>query len=113
MTKKHKSDNNNSQPKLGPAEEEAYLQALLLAELVQHRGWSKAETLLASLAQELYPNPKEYDSQEKLILDYTYARGATELAKKFIETLKQQEVIYQNLHTKKEEGRVRDYKIGT
>jgi hypothetical protein len=72
------------------------------------------ETLLASLAQALYPNPKEeqYDNWEEIAVGYTFARGGTEVVKQFLEIMRQQADIHKRLLDKKEGKDVQSHRIG-
>lgn len=98
--------------KLTDREQEMYLQSQALMQLTQAGSWSQAESLLASLAQELYPNPKDYETSDKLIIDYTFARGATEVVKQFLQIMRQQDDIFKRLNDKLEGKDVSDYSIG-
>lgn len=55
------------------------------------------------LAQEGYPNPKDYKSNEKLILDYTHKVGETEAIKKVVDFLSSQGEIVKNILKKQNE----------
>lgn len=46
-----------------------------------------------ALAQLGYPNPKEYQDKEKLILDYTFATGGTHTVKSIIDYLEDQQNV--------------------
>lgn len=58
-----------------------------------------------TLAQLGYPNPKEYQDKEKLILDYTFATGGTHVVKSIIDYLQDQENVAKEIvdnHARKE-----------
>jgi hypothetical protein len=81
---------------------------------MQQPGWKQAETLLASLAQGYYPNPKDekYNNWEVIAVDYTFARGATEVVKQFLEIMHQQEDILRHLLEKRDRDNVQNGRIG-
>ena len=55
-----------------------------------------------ALAQEGYPNPKDYQSNEKLLLDYTFATGGTDKIKQIIDFLEAQEQVASDIVKKQE-----------
>lgn len=49
------------------------------------------------LAQSGYPNPKDYQSNEKLIIDYTFATGGTAKIKELLSILEEQYGVIESL----------------
>ena len=96
--------------KMSEVDLQAYNQAKSLLALMESEVWVKyLQPFLLNLAQEGYPNPKEYSTNEKLILDYTLKVGETQAVKKFIEFITSQKSVMDEL-TKKAE-RVDAYTI--
>ena len=88
--------------------------AQFLMELMEHKGWELMVSLLASIAEAQYPDPKsleyKYNPWKQIEKDYTYARGGTEVVKKFLVEMGNQEHIYKKI-AEKEEGNEPDYRI--
>lgn len=55
---------------------------------------------LLNLAQDGYPKPKDYQSNEKLILDYTQKVGETEAVKKITDFISAQKGVIEAIKKK-------------
>ena len=54
-------------------------------------GWQNLLKIASDIEKSLYPNPKDYKTTEELTLQYTFARGGTELLKQLLSILARQE----------------------
>ena len=96
------SNQPNSKQEMSKEDSQALYQAKCLLELQECKGWEYLKGYLLELAQSKYPNPKDYQSNEKLILDYTRAFGGTELVKELFTFLSEQEGVAKIIETKKQ-----------
>lgn len=99
---------------LSPIEKDTLSQAFRLIEITKLSGWKDIQQLLSNISQRHYPDPTKkkykYSPWEHIEKDYTFARGATEAVKEFLEVIGQQEDIAKNLQDRdKKDG---SYRIG-
>lgn len=87
-------------------EKENLKKAERLRSLMSMEGWNDVVQVLADISQGFYPDPRnnKYDHfpWEGIEKDYTFARGGTEVVKKFMMFMHGQEGLYQNLIKKAE-----------
>jgi hypothetical protein len=67
---------------------------------------------LINLSQSGYPDPSTYQTNEKLILDYTKKCGETEACKKIIIEIESQTSIMDAIHKKYSEDKKQPFEIG-
>lgn len=94
---------------LTPQEQILLKEAEQVIETTNTKGWQ----VIASFIQRsiAWPDPKEYHSREEVILPYSEAFGASELARKIGQYIGQQDKIIKSLLEKDEED-VKSYAIG-
>lgn len=89
------------QNNLTPEDKQLLDQANSLISLQESKEWQDyLLPFLLNLSQEGYPNPKEYDNNEKLILDYTLKVGETSAIKKIIQFFQEQYSVRDTITTK-------------
>ena len=92
---------NQDKPLLSQEEMDLLKQAQLIMEFSESQVYKEyLKGYLLNLAQEGYPNPKDYQDKEKLIIDYTQAVGRTESIKTFIDFIEQQKDVVSNIKQK-------------
>lgn len=103
MTKKEKQ--------LSKSDQESLKEARELVELFKSKGYQEyLRPFLFTLAQDSYPLPKDFDSNEKLILAYTNKCGETEAVKKIMFYVEGAEQTIKTIN-KKIDGKT-DFQVG-
>lgn len=83
-----------------------------LVELTKSSGYLNClRPFLVNLAQEGYPKPTDYKTNEKLLLDYTQKVGETEAVKKILGYLEKQQSVIDAISKKYDEEHMKEYKI--
>lgn len=104
MTKKEEKQ-------LSKSDRELLKEARELVELAKSKGYQEyLAPFLLKLSQQGYPKPKDYDSNEKLILAYTNKCGETEAVKVVMEYIEGAEQTIININKKLDEQD--DFQVG-
>ena len=89
---------------LTPKDSQLLQQAQALVALLESEAYQTyLKPFLMELAHQGYPNPKDYQSNEKLLLDYTHKVGETEAIKKLLDFLDSQRHVTEQILKKNNE----------
>ena len=102
MPKDYSKQTNQTQA-YSQEDQEQLRQASLLSDLQSHPAWAElVKPYLLNLAQQGYPQPKDYPSKEELILRYCEAVGGTNAVKTFLEMMESQKTVSETIAKKYE-----------
>ena len=97
--------------KLTPEEQILLRQAQDINETIQSRGWQHIANFITNSI--VWPDPSVYKSREEVIMPYSEAYGASELARKLGNYVHSQDDVIKSLTAKvDEDNELPNYKIG-
>lgn len=111
MTMPNKKAKDNLVDKLTPQERELLKQAQDITEIINSPGWNHIVNFIQTSI--VWPDPKTYSTREEVIVPYTEAYGAADLAKKIVYFVNSQEGVIKSLTDKVDnENELPSYEIG-